>query len=157
MNLRCLLPLACAAALLLLAGCEVDFPLTARPTRPVESRLTGDWVSADRTTRLLIRPWDATTYVAVIDDDIYRAFHTDHAGLPLIAAQEFDPAAGQFVHLVWKLSDDGERLTLRVLRDEVLRDSSANRAALQRAIEQNRDHPDALLLESLEFQRRKKD
>ena len=157
MSRSLLLRLLAGLAAVLLAGCETDYSLTAKPTRAVEHRLLGDWLGDDGETRLLIRQSADSTYIAVIDDDVYRAFHTDHAGLSLMAAQELDPAPGRFAHVAWKLSDDGRQLTLRLVRDSILEERGIDRVSLQRAIAEHRDHPDVLLLGPSTFTRRPRD
>ena len=126
---------------LLLVSCHYDVPLTAEPTRAADARLAGTWtmVAPEQGEKMDIRLYDDRHYVIAYGGDLYRAFHSDVAGMPLMSVQNLNDDERKWVFLEWKLSEDRKRLTIRVVRTEVV--PPAGRDALVKAIEANRDNP----------------
>lgn len=147
-----------AVALLALAGCDYDAPLTAKPTHAIEPKLLGDWVAVDpdepKELVLGVRKLDDSTYIAVADADAYRAFHSDFAGLPLLSVQDLNTKVQKYVMYWWKLSDDGSKLTLRRVNTDVIPDSNKTTADLQQAVKASLSNP-KLLDKELNFTRKK--
>ena len=145
------------AGCLLLTGCNYDVPLTARPTRKVDARLLGDWVSVDKDTAkaelLNVRRLDDVTYVAAFDRDIYRAFHSDFAGTAFLSIQDLNADNLKYVYFVWQLSADNTQLTLVGVSTKVVPESTKDRAALQKLVKANLSNP-ALLGDPLTFTRK---
>ena len=65
-----------------------------------------------------IRLYDDRHYVIAYNGEIYRAFHSDVAGMPLMSVQNLNDRERKYVVLEWKLSEDGKRLTIRVVSPE---------------------------------------
>ena len=149
-HLTCLI----AAVVLLFAGCNYDVPLTARPTRNIDERLLGVWLGGDEgKDPMVVRRLDDSTYVVAMDDDLYRAFHSDFAGTALLSVQELNHGR-LYVYLTAALAADGNQLTLRTVSTKVVPEETKGRAALQKLIKANLAHP-ALFGEPLVFQRKK--
>ena len=146
------------AASLLLGGCNYDFPLTAQPTRPVETRLLGDWLAENKednkTEQLSVRRLDDATYAVAIDGDIYRAFHSDFAQRPFLSVQDLNSTDRKYLYYLWHLSADGDHLGLQPVSDKVIPDDTKDAATIQRLIRQNLANP-KLLGEELQFTRKK--
>ena len=142
---------------LLLAGCNYELPLTAKPTQKLDARLLGDWVPTKKDDAnepaMHVRQWDDTTYAIAIEDDIYRVWHSEFAGTAFVSAQDLNSAARKFCLYTWALSADATQLTLRRVRTEVVPDKAMTAAALQQAIKANLAHP-RLLDEPLVFTRK---
>src|SRR5262249_23382594 len=51
------------------AACQYDVPITSSPTRNVEQRLLGNWVSLDGKENMKVRRLDDNTYVVYYDGD----------------------------------------------------------------------------------------
>lgn len=142
-------PLALAAcfAALCLSGCNYDFALTERPTQKINEPLLGNWTAVDKDNGKLesmqVRRLDDSTYVVAFDDDIYRAFHSDFAGQPLLSVQNLQPGGAERKYLVmtWALSADASQLTLRMVSTKVVPEATKDRAALQKLIQANLANP----------------
>jgi hypothetical protein len=157
MKTRSLLSLL--VAVLLLAGCNYDFPLTEQPTHGVDARLLGHWVAHDpdngKEMVMNVRRLDDTTYVIGLDDDLYRAFHSDFAGLALVSVQDLQEGGDdrKYVYFQWQLSADGTQLTLRGVSPKVVPEETKTAAEARRLVEANRANP-ALFRDALVFSHR---
>ena len=147
--------LAClvAAACIVLTGCDYDAPLTDKPTHKVDARLLGDWVAMDPDAKqeevMHVRAFDDATYAVAIDNDIYRAYHSDFAGLPLLSVQDLNSDARKYCLYTWALSPDAARLTLRRVSTKVIPDTTKTGAELQKLIQANLANPNLLEKELL--------
>jgi hypothetical protein len=101
-------------------SCNYDVPITSRPTRNVEQRLLGDWISLDGKENMKVRPLDDSTYVVYYDGDLFRAYHSDVAETPFATVQDLNSSDRKFAYVTWKLSDDGKNLRLRSVNDKVV-------------------------------------
>jgi hypothetical protein len=147
-----------AALLLGLTACTYDFPLTDRPTRDIDPRLPGDWVATDedgKEVSLHVRRYDGTTYVIALDDDLYRAFHSDFADTAFVSVQSLQSHryARPYTLFRWQLSADGSRLTLESISSTIVPEDIGDRAALQALIRANLANP-KLFNEALVFSRK---
>ena len=144
------------AALLGLAGCNYDFPLTDKPTRPVDDRLIGNWASYDPDAQqvkpLVVRRLDDVTYAVSFDGDLYRVTHADVAGSPYVSVQNLQAGDdyGKFTYCSWELSPDGARLLIKTVQTKVVPADVKDAAAARRLIEANRNNP-ALLGDPVTF------
>jgi len=146
-----------AAAVLLLAGCDYEAPLTPAPTRPIDPRLLGDWEQTKKEhpsdPDMHVRSWDDSTYAIAIEDDVYRVWHSDFAGTAFVSVQDLNSAARKFCYYTWALSADGAQLTLRRVRNELVPEKTTPAAAIQQLIKANLGNP-KLLDEPLVFRRK---
>jgi len=146
-----------AASALLLAGCNYDVPLTAKPTHKIDARLLGDWTVVDKESQkeehLSVRALDDNTYVVAFDDDIYRAFHSDFAGAAFVSVQDLNADNRKYVYFTWQLSADNTQLTLQGVSNKIVPESTKDRAGLQKLIKANLANP-ALFGDPLTFSRR---
>ena len=152
--LRRALILFIAAAGLLLAGCDYTVPLSAKPDRKIDERLLGEWISPS--SWMKVRRFDAENYVVYHNGTAFRAWHSPVAGLPLLTVQELEskPGSTKFAYLSYDVTGDGQRLNLRVVRDEVVSKKINDTAAMRQAVEQHARHPE-LLTEEIPFSRMK--
>lgn len=133
------------AIALLAASCIYDVPISPTPSRHIEPRLIGLWTAKgdDGTVEhMTVREWDADHYAVQYDGAVYRAFHTDVAGLPLLSVQDLNTASRKYLYATWSLSSDGQRLKLRAVRTEVVPETMRDSAAIAKLIEKNRDNPE---------------
>jgi hypothetical protein len=144
------LPLAAAAIFLLpvfsllAAGCNYDVPLTAAPTRPVDPRLLGNWVAMDGKNKIImrVRKYDEQTMVLSYEHDVFRAYHSDVAGVPLVSVENLDRTAPSWLYINYRFEDGGRKLTLRSVHDDVVHRADAKTPALaQQLVQQNFTHP----------------
>lgn len=136
-----------AVAVLSLTACNYDFPLTEKPTQKLDPRLLGDWVAVDqddgKEVSMHVRQYDDTTYVIAMDNDLYRAFHTDFAGTALVSVQNLQSGSlgRKYTYFRWQLSADGAQLTLQSISSELVPEDTPDRAAIQALIKANLTKP----------------
>lgn len=138
--MRRLLASALCAAMLI--ACHYDLSLTPEPTRNVDARLLGTWTLMEngKPERMEVRKYDDANYVIAYDNgEVYRAFHSDAAGMSLVSVQNLNDSERKWVFLSWDLSKDGHTLTLRAIDTNLI--ENGDRAAMVKAIEANRDNP----------------
>lgn len=138
--LRC----AFVACVLGLIACDYDVPITTTPTGPVDERLLAEWtlVSPGKSEHMKIRKFDDSNYVVSYDGDLYRAHHSNLAGLPLVSVQWIDGDERKYAYFSWRLSDDTNRLTIRTIRASVVPKETKDTATIAKLIERHRDNPE---------------
>jgi hypothetical protein len=94
-------------------ACEYEVPITQSPTRKVQEQLLGNWISLDGKENMRVRRLDDSTYIVYYDGDLFRAYHSDVAEMPFASVQDLNSNDRKYAYVVWKLSDDGNRLSLR--------------------------------------------
>jgi len=146
---------AAAAALLTLAGCIYDVPVTASATRNVDARLTGDWVSDDGKETLKIRELNGTTYLLLLNGDPFRAYHSDYAGVPFVTVQDLDGPAQRFAYVKYTLSADGRRLVAWAVDADTVPKTVKTSGEVRRLLRANAANPKLFVDEPLAFNRRK--
>lgn len=146
------------AVCLALTGCNYDSPLTAKPTQKINEKLLGDWVSVDKDSgkeeHMHVRQLDDSNYVVGMDDDIYRAFHSDFAGVAFVSVQDLQVGREdhKYVYFTWQLSADGSQLTLHGVSTKVVPEETKGRTALQKLVKANLANP-ALFTDAPVFHR----
>lgn len=131
---------AVAVSAVLLLSCDYTLPLTEEPTRKVNPALLGTWAPLEEQDEAMtVRMYDDHHYVIATKGDLYRAHHTDVAGLPLISVQNLNDSDRKWLYVVWKLSADGSELTMRSVNVSVVPDGT--RESILEAIAANRDNP----------------
>lgn len=142
-------------SVLLLAGCNYDTPLTDKPTRKVTSYFFGEWQSVDKDTgkieKLIVQPYDDSHYVAAMDNDLYRVFHSDFSGKPFLSVQDLNSGRKLYTYIIAELSTDGRQLTIRTIDTKVVPSETKGKAVRQ-LVKNNLNNP-ALLGEPLVFTR----
>ena len=141
----------------LVAGCDYDFPLTAQPTRKIDERLLGDWVGVDQQSAkedlMRVRGFDDSTYAVAIDNDIYRVFHSDFAGTPLVSVQDLNSGNRKYLYFAWRLSTDGNQLSLKGIDPKVIPETTKSASDVQHLIKQQLKNP-RLFRDELRFTRK---
>lgn len=160
MNLRDVLLSAIVGCALALSACDYDVPITSSPTRPVDARLLGDWwlLAVEKDQRephlehMKIRRFDDSNYSISYQGDLYRAYHSDVAGLPLVSVQSIEDKDRKYLYFAWQLSGDGKQLTLRRVSTNVIPKATTDSATIVKQIENSRNNPQ-LFQESVEYKR----
>jgi hypothetical protein len=121
------------------SGCEGDYavPITSGPTRKIDNRLLGNWVSKDGTDKIKVRSFDDSIYVVSYNGDLYRAFHSDVGKTSFITAQDIDSTDRKYAYLGYKLSDDGKRLDLRAVNTNIIPKETKTSVNVQRLLKIN--------------------
>ena len=127
------------ACCLCLSGCDGDYavPITSSPTRKIDARLLGNWVSKGGTEKMKVRKFDDSFYIVSYDGDLYRAHHSDLGKTSFVTAQEIDSAGRKYVYLAYKLSDDGQQLDLQAIDDKVIPKETKDSLSVQKLLKKN--------------------
>ena len=135
-------------------SCNYDVPITSSPTRNVEQRLLGDWISLDGKENMKVRRLDDNTYVVYYDGHLFRAYHSDVAETPFTTVQDLNSSDRKYAYVIWKLSDDGKNLRLRSVKDKVVPKETKESATVVALLTKNVNNPD-LFGEEIEFKKEK--
>ena len=140
--------------LLWFAGCQYDVPITSSPTRKVQPALVANWRSLDGKEELKVRRLDDSTYVLYYDGDLFRAYHSDLGNIPFVSVQDLNANDRKYAYIVWKLSDDGNKLSLRNVNDKVIPKETKSSATIVALLMKNAANPE-LFGEEIEFRKEK--
>jgi hypothetical protein len=120
----------------------------------VQEQLLGNWVSLDGKENMSVRRLDDSTYVVYYDGDLFRAYHSDVAEMPFASVQDLNSNDRKYAYVVWKLSDDGKRLNLRNVSNEVIPKETKDSATVAALLTKNARNPE-LFGEEIEFHKEK--
>ncbi len=145
---------AICLSILAFAACEYEVPITPSPTRGVQERLLGDWVSLDGKEQMKVRRLDDIIYIVYFDGDLFRAYHSDVAETPFVSVQDINSSNRKYAYVVWKLLDDGKRLSLRNVKSTVIPKEQKDSARIAELLTENAKNPE-LFGEEIEFNKEK--
>ena len=133
-----------AGCWLALCGCVYNVPITAKPTRQVDTALLGNWTSQDGKEKMKVGKYDDFNYVLIYDGELYHAWHSDVAGTPFFTVEGVDTNQGgtnQYSYSSWKLAADGT-LHGRGVNDKVIPDATKDSATVRKLLKENLKNPD---------------
>ena len=139
---------------LVFTACEYEVPITSSPTRKVQEQLLGNWISLDGKEDMRVRRWDDSTYIVYCDGDLFRAYHSDVVETPFASVQDLNSNDRKYAYVVWKLSDDGKRLSLRNVNNKVIPKETKDSAMVAALLTKNARNPE-LFGEEIEFRKEK--
>jgi lipopolysaccharide export LptBFGC system permease protein LptF len=145
---------AVCLSILAFTACEYEVPITSSPTRKVQERLLGDWVSLDGKENMKVRRLDDSIYIVYYDGDLFRAYHSDVAETPFVSVQDINSRDRKYAYVVWKLSDDGKRLSLRNVQNKVIPKEQKDSARVAQLLKENAKNPE-LFGEEIQFNKEK--
>jgi hypothetical protein len=145
---------AVCLSILAFTACEYEVPITSSPTRKVQERLLGDWVSLDGKENMKVRRLDDSIYIVYYDGDLFRAYHSDVAETPFVSVQDINSRDRKYAYVVWKLSDGGKRLSLRNVQNKVIPKEQKDSAGVARLLKENAKNPE-LFGEEIQFNKEK--
>lgn len=136
---RVVLGMVAVACSLTFSGCEGDYAvaITSGPTRKIDQRLLGNWVSRDGTDKMKVRRLDDSIAIVSYNGDLLRAFHSDVGKTSFVSVQDIDSADRKYVYMTYKLSDDGKRLDLRVVNTKVIPKETKDSVSVQKLLKKN--------------------
>ena len=134
-------------------ACQYEVPITSSPTRKVQEELLGNWLSLDGKENMKVRRLDESTYIVYYDGDLFRAYHSDVAEMPLASVQDLNSNDRKYAYVVWKLSSDGKGLTLRSVNKVIPKDTKDSEAVA--ALLTKNAHNPELFGEEIEFRKEK--
>lgn len=133
------------AFLVSLSACgDYKVAITERPTHSIDQRLIGNWILRNGAERLKVRPLSDSTYVVSYSGLLFRASHSDVAGVSFINAQDLETTEGKYFYLTYRLSDDGKRLYLRLVNDKVIPETTKDSTTVQKLLRDNLQNPELL-------------
>ncbi len=135
-------------------ACQYEVPITSTPTQKVQEQLLGNWRSTDGKEELKLRRLDDGVYIVYYDGDIFRAYHSDVAGTPLVTVQDLNSSDRKYAYVIWKLSDNGKDLRLRSVNDKVVPKETRDSATVVELLTKNARNPE-LFGEEIEFRKEK--
>lgn len=138
---RFTLAVASVLCVLGVSGCIYQVPVTAEPTRNIDERLLGEWLSKDGKNKLKVRRLDDAYCVVSLNGLLFRAYHSDVAGIPFASVQEIETPDRKYTYVMWTLSEGGERLKWRAISRKVVPDDIDSPAAVQALLEKNLKNP----------------
>lgn len=141
---------AVCLCILAFSACEYEVPITSSPTRKVEEQLLGNWSSLDGKEKMKVRRLDDSIYIVYFDGDLFRAYHSDVADTPFVSAQDLNSRDRKYAYVVWKLSNDGKRLSLRSVQSKVVPKGKKDSAEIAELLKENARNPE-LFGEGIEF------
>ncbi len=121
-------------------GCIYDVPITADPTRNVEEKLLGEWVSKDGKNKLKVRRLDDSHYILSVNGYLFRAYHSDVTGTPFASVQEIETRERRYAYVTWRLSEDAGHLRWRAVSRKVVLQGISDEAAVRALLEKNLDN-----------------
>jgi lipopolysaccharide export LptBFGC system permease protein LptF len=145
---------AVCLSILAFTACDYEVPITSNPTRKVQERLLGDWVSLDGKENMKVRRLDDSIYIVYYDGDLFRAYHSDVAETPFVSVQDINSRDRKYAYVVWKLSDDGKRLSLRNVQNKVIPKEQKDSARVAQLLKENAKNPE-LFGEEIQFNKEK--
>src|SRR5437867_1787993 len=128
--------------MLAFTACEYEVPITSSPTRKVQERLLGDWVSLDGKENMKVRRFDDNIYIVYYDGDLFRAYHSDTADTPFASVQDINSSDRKYAYVAWNLSGDGKRLSLRNVNSKVIPKETKDSAAVAALLKKNARNPE---------------
>jgi len=153
-NPRLVFGVAVCLCILAFSACEYEVPITSSPTRKVQEQLLGDWTSADGKEKMKVRRLDERIYIVYYDGDLFRAYHSDVAETPFASVQDLNSNDRKYAYVIWKLSDDGKRLTLRNVSNKIIPKGTKDSATVAALLTKNARNPE-LFGEEIEFRKEK--
>jgi hypothetical protein len=145
---------AIGVCFLAFTSCNYDIPITSGPTRNIDQRLLGDWVSLDSKENMKVRRLDDSTYIVYFAGDLFRAHHSDVAEKPFATVQDLNSNDRKYAYVICKLSDDGKTLRLRSVNDKVVPKETKDSATVVALLTKNARNPE-LFGEEIEFKKEK--
>ncbi len=136
------LVIASMLALLGLAACQYSVPITERPTRNVDVRLIGNWVSTDRRETIKVRALGPSAYIVSFNGILFQAFHSDFSGTPFLSVQELETRTRSYSYLTYRVSDDGTKMYLRLVNDELVPNETGDVISIQKLLQKNLENPE---------------
>jgi len=98
------------------------------------------------------RRLDDNIYIVYYDGDLFRAYHSDIAETPFVSVQDVNSNDRKYAYVVWKLSDDAKRLSLRSIQSKLIPREQKDSARIAEVLKENAKNPD-LFGEEIEFNR----
>jgi hypothetical protein len=135
------LSIAVATCLFAFLGCIYDIPITSKPTGEMDSRLLGQWASADAKIKLKVVKLNDENYIVVnTDGELYQAWRSDVVDVALLTVMHLETETPKYSYWNWELSDDGS-LVLRIINHKIVPDDTIDSATVRKLLSDNLQNP----------------
>lgn len=143
---------AAVICLFALIGCIYDVPITSEPTGEMDSRLLGQWVSADEKIKLKVVKLNDESHIVVnTDGKLYQVWRSDAAGVSFFTVLHLETQTPKYSYWNGNFSDDGS-LILRLINSKVVSDDLTDSASVRQLLNKNLKNP-ALFGEPIRMRR----
>src|ERR1700704_5895577 len=124
-------------ALFIFSSCIYEAPLTESPTRKIDERLIGDWVSVEEKPSVVqVRKFDDSNFVLIDGGTVYRVFHSDFEGVNFLSLQNLETngnSARKFAFIDYRF-EQPNRVRARAINKEVVPESLRATSDLQKSV-----------------------
>ena len=146
-----------ALLFLLFSSCIYEVPLTESPTRKIDERLVGDWVSVEEKPSVIqIRRFDDSNLILIDGRSVYRVFHSDFEGINFLSMQNLEisgNSARKFAFIDYRFETPG-RVRARAVNKEVVPESLRTTPELQRFVHNHLNEPHLFNKEEITYTRK---
>lgn len=130
--------------LFLLGSCIYEAPLTESPTRKIDERLIGDWISVEENPSVVqVRKFDDFNFVLIDGGNIYRVFHSDFEGVNFLSVQNLDTtgsSARKFAFIDYRF-EEPDKVRARAVNKDVVPETLRTASALQKSVHEHLKDP----------------
>jgi hypothetical protein len=124
----------------LFSSCIYEAPLTESPTRKIDERLIGDWVSVEEKPSVIqIRKLDDSNFILIDGGTVYRVFHSDFESINFLSLQNLETngsSARKFAFVDYRFEQPNQ-VRARAVNKEVVSEGLRTTSELQKSL---RDH-----------------
>ena len=131
-----------AACCLAFSGCNYEIPITTGPTRNIDERLLGNWVSLDGKENMKVRRLDDSYFIVSYNCQLFRAYHSDVDGTPFMSIHDIDSTDGKYIHMTYTISADGDQLVGKGVNRDVIPVETKDSVSVQRLLKENIENPE---------------
>ncbi len=148
----------CAVLLLFLFGsCIYESPLTESPTRKIDERLIGDWVSVEeKLSDVQVRKFDDSNFILIDDRNVYRVFHSDLGGLSFLSLQNLDTtgrSARKFAFIDYRF-EEPNKIRVRAINKDIVPETLKTVPELQKIVREHLKDPRLFNKEEMVYTRK---
>ena len=145
------------ALVLLFSSCIYEAPLTEAPTRKIDERLIGDWVSVEEKPSVIqIRKFDDSNFILIDGGTVYRVFHSDFEGITFLSLQNLESngsSARKFAFIDYRF-EQPNRVRARAVNKEIVPESLRTTSELQKSLRDYLKDPQLFNKEEIVYTRK---
>jgi hypothetical protein len=146
-----------ALFLLLFSSCIYEVPLTQSPTRKIDERLIGDWLSIEEKPSVIqIKKFDDSNLILIDGSSVYRVFHSDLEGINFLSMQNLEirgNSARKFAFIDYRF-ETPDRVRVRAVNKEVIPENVRTTPELQRLVQNHLKDPHLFNKEEITYTRK---
>jgi len=129
-----------AVSLFVLLGCIYEVPITSEPTGEMDSRLLGQWGSADEIKLKVVRLNDESYIVVNSDGKLHQVWRSDVAGVAFLTVLHLETETPKYSYWNWEMSEDGS-LVLRLVNPKIVPKDLSDSASVRKLLTDHLKNP----------------